>query len=240
MTTFEPDDDSPGGTQHTTWVNLDFLVNTILEYYCVRPDAPCGCKPADFHPTYLECEHGNIIPFTGSSRFWDREPGHFDVARGIASIDALTNANSVGEWLKDHYDQQGWVHVISVLTPKQAKKKAIEDRRQALEQAAGEFAAKHHVKPGTFDFIRAVKKAIRRVERERDTWNDGETRMEQWAAHMYCGSREAYFDDLNFENGRYASRLDNLRGILEWLDEACPLLMASYRERKLSRKKRKV
>jgi hypothetical protein len=73
-----------------------------------------------------------------------------------------------------------------------------------------------------------------KIRGEQEHWNNPEVRAEQWAACMYSGAgRDVYFDDLNFENGRYEGRRDTIHDVMDWLGENCPLLMAQYRESQL-------
>jgi len=89
-----------------------------------------------------------------------------------------------------------------------------------------------------YEFIDVIERELNGIDYEQERWNDGEIRAEQWAAHMHMGSRDAYFDDLNFENGRYENRRDKLVGILEWISLNCPLLWAQHEERKLSEERK--
>ncbi len=117
-------------------------------------------------------------------------------------------------------------HTSGLHTVAEAEKEKQDRRRKELEATAANFAAQCGHKVGTREYVLAARKAIRGVRHERDRWNDGETRMEQWAACRYAGvGSEVYFDDLNFENGRYGNRLDRLGDVLNWLEEVCPLLM---------------
>lgn len=125
--------------------------------------------------------------------------------------------------------------LVSLCTEEEQERREDEQRRRELEGAAKAFAARKKLRMDTFEFIRAVEEELARVSYRRERWNDGETRMEEWAAHMYSGGgRESYFDDLNYENGRFADESDALRGILDWLTVECPLLMCKYEEEKAS------
>lgn len=121
-------------------------------------------------------------------------------------------------------------------TKEQYEKHQREQRREKLESAAKELAAKFQVKLSSMDFIEKLHDAINCVEYQHDEWNNPERRMEEWAACQYSGGgSEVYFDDLNFENSRFSSRMDEYYDILEWLEEECPLLMCKYQELKLSK-----
>ena len=116
--------------------------------------------------------------------------------------------------------------VWCLCTAAEAKAKQLEDRRKELEHTAAAFAAQCGHKVGTREYVLAAYRALEDVQYEHERWNDGETRMEQWAACRFAGvGSDVYYDDLNFENGRYANRMDKLQDVLDWLEEVCPLLM---------------
>lgn len=109
-----------------------------------------------------------------------------------------------------------------------------EQRREELEGMAKELAAKFRMKLSSIQFIEKLNEVIDGVKNDRDDWNHYERRAEEWAACMYSGAgSDTYFDDLNFENGRYDNRINDYYDILEWLREECPLLMCKYDEKKL-------
>ena len=123
----------------------------------------------------------------------------------------------------------GWL-----MTETDMKKEQQESRRKKLEATASNFAAQCGHKVGTREYVLAARKAIQAVRYKRQRWNDGETRMEQAAAcHFSGGGHATYFDDLNFENGRFDNKLDCLSGVLEWLEEVCPLLMRQMEQEKM-------
>lgn len=111
------------------------------------------------------------------------------------------------------------------------ERQIAEEKRKKLESVAADFARKCGHKVGTREYILAAREEIDRVQLRRDRWNDGETRMEQAAACRFAGvGMDVYYDDLNFENSRYDSRLDGLADVLAWLEENCPLLMRQMEE----------
>lgn len=117
------------------------------------------------------------------------------------------------------------------LTRRDYEERKREEERKRLEHAASDIAARHRVQPGTMEFLAAVEAEIQAADDAHSAWNDPETRMEHWAACMYSGAgRDAYFDDLNFENGRMESRADLAASVLEWCRKATPLLYAQYCE----------
>lgn len=116
--------------------------------------------------------------------------------------------------------------VAMLVTLEEAKKMRAEQRRKSLESTAAAFAAQCGHKVGTREYVLAARAEIDGVRYQRSRWNDGETRMEEWAACQFAGvGASVYYDDLNFENERFDSRLDRLGEVLEWLEEVCPLLM---------------
>lgn len=122
-------------------------------------------------------------------------------------------------------------------TPEEYNKKQQDERRRELEQSAKDIAYKHGVKVDSLEFLKAVQKELREVQYSQEEWNNPEVRMEEWAACRYAGvGADVYFDDLNFENGRYESRIDHLHGIMEWVSENCPLLWAKFENDRLNEK----
>ncbi len=114
-----------------------------------------------------------------------------------------------------------------IMSRKEMEQEISDQKRKNLETIAADFARKCGYKVGSREYILAAKNAIQAVRYERNRWNDAEVRAEQWAA---CGGREVYFDDLNFENSRYDSRIASLSDVLNWLEENCPLLMRQMEE----------
>lgn len=113
-----------------------------------------------------------------------------------------------------------------LLTPTEARDERSERRRKGLEHTAAAFAAQCGHRVGTREYARAARRAIADARYDREQWNDGETRMEQWAACRFAGvGADVYYDDLNFENSRFDAELDRLGDVLQWLEDTCPLLM---------------
>lgn len=115
-----------------------------------------------------------------------------------------------------------------------------EARRKELEDTASYIAREHGVKTNSLEFLSIVEEQIDNIAYSKERWNDPEIRAEQWASHMHFGSKDAYFDDLNYENSQYDSHIDKLNGIIEWVSENCPLLWAQYEERKLLEEEEEV
>lgn len=165
-----------------------------------------------------EYDHTDCYKDSDGQTRWRRERRVFDFA-GVESL------SDVSEIFCDEFcgDDHG---VGSLMTVAEMEKEEQDRRRKSLERTAAEFAAQCGHKVGTREYVLAARRAIEDVRYERDRWNDSETRMEQWAACRYAGvGSDVYYDDLNFENSRYAGRLDRLGEVLDWLEEVCPLLM---------------
>lgn len=227
MTTVDEDED--GRTfSHQGNVDLDSFVDIMISSHYARRDPECGCVGDGEENIW--CPHDERLPSAQVS---------FEMAERVSEIDAIKTVKDVASWLHESYDPSGYVHVLSVLTPKQHVKRNAEARRKELEQVAGSLANKYNCKLDSFAFIRHLKREVKQIERQREQWNNPEVRMEEYAAHMYAGSRDAYFDDLNFENDRYSERSRTLTDVLAWLGENCPLLMAQYRERQIKMRKHK-
>lgn len=166
----------------------------------------------------VEYDHENCYKDSDGKTRWRRERRVFDFA-GVESL------SDVSEIFCDKFcgDDHG---VGSLMTVKQVELEEQNRRRKSLERTAAEFAAQCGHKVGTREYILAARRAIEDVRYEQGRWNDGETRMEQWAACRFAGvGSEVYYDDLDFENSRYNGRLDRLGEVLDWLEEICPLLM---------------
>lgn len=122
--------------------------------------------------------------------------------------------------------------LISLRTIEDQKEWESEELRKELEVSAKELAASAKVPLNSMEFIKFVEDELARVNSNRESWNSTEVRMEEFAAHRYAGS-ESYFDDLNYENNEFAKVHANLIGIMKWMQNECPLLMAKYEEKKL-------
>jgi len=148
-------------------------------------------------------------------------------------LDGIESLDDLSSQFRDMTDSD-WGGCVSLATSEEHEKRAQEERRAELESAAASLAQKHNVRVDSFEFIRALEEELEEVRGQREEWNNPERRMEEWAACRYAGvGTEVYFDDLNFENGRYSERSDHLIALQGWLESNCPLLMAAYREQKL-------
>lgn len=127
-----------------------------------------------------------------------------------------------------------WGRLLHLETPEEQTERQQDERRRELEQLASGIARKHGVRCDSLEFIRIVHQEIESVDYERERWNSGERRMEEWAAHRYAGTTESYFDDLDYVNHRIGDRSRDLNDVLTWLSQTCPLLWAKWEESRLT------
>jgi preprotein translocase subunit SecE len=156
--------------------------------------------------------------------------------RGYDPAEVPTTWKEVGTYLSESTGE--WSTLIFFDTLKKFNQYEADKRRQELEEAAKSLASKYKVKVGSFEFIKAVRKEMRELDRQRESWNNPEARAERYAECSLMGIRDIFFEDNDFENGRFDTRGDTIDGIWEWLESSCPLLIAQYRERRLARKRR--
>lgn len=170
-----------------------------------------------------EYDHTDYYKDSNGTLRWRRERRVFD-------FDGVESLSDVSEMFQDTHcgDDHG---VGPLMTIEDMEKDKKDRRRKNLEHTAAEFARQCGHKVGSREYVIAAQNAINDVHYEQNRWNDDETRMEQWAACRFAGvGSDVYFDDLNFENGRYNARLDKLREVLDYLEEVCPLLMREMEE----------
>lgn len=129
---------------------------------------------------------------------------------------------------------EGDCYAVSLLPPDEDEAQQKDAQRKRMEGLAGEVARQHGISVDSLAFIAAVEEEIAAVEDRREAWDSGEARMERMGACvMSLGSArgaEVYYDDNDFEGGRFSNRLSTLHGILEWLASECPLLWAKHQE----------
>lgn len=140
-----------------------------------------------------------------------------------ADLGELRSLDDVSEWFQDTNDSD-YGGVSCLYTDEKAHAERLERTRVELESTAAAFASRCGHKVGTREYVLAARRAMAEVDYQRERWNDPEVRAEQWAACRFAGSG-SYFDDLNFENSRYDKRLSGLQDVLDWLEQACPMLM---------------
>jgi hypothetical protein len=203
-------------------------------------------KPWDYmlHCVYYPCEDmtGQTEDYRGGEEI--KKLSRIDVMNEVAQFlleedgDIPTTIEQVLECYNAAREDGDWGQ-CRVITKKAAKQHKADKEYAEMERVAQAFASSCKHGMGTLKFLRALELAIGDVREQRAQWNKPEVRMEEWAAHMYAGSRDAYFDDLNFENGRYANRIDNLQLVWDYIERKFPLLMMQYREHKARRAAKK-
>jgi hypothetical protein len=116
----------------------------------------------------------------------------------------------------------GYTAVVTVEGWEKAKQ---EKRRNGLEATASNFARECGKAVGTREFVQAVKERLAEVSYQHDRWNDGECQMERWATCTHSGSRNSYFADNDYMNGRYGEERGRLADVLDYMRDNFPLLM---------------
>lgn len=137
------------------------------------------------------------------------------------SWDEITSVASIGHAISST-QEDGQTSVYTVKGWEDAKR---EERRKELEQTASNFARECGHSVGTREFVKAVKEHLAEVAHQHDRWNDGECQMERWATCLHSGSRDAYWSDNDYMNGKFASERGRLADVLSYMRENFPLLM---------------
>lgn len=152
----------------------------------------------------------------------------------IGDLAKITGIGYLREMYSDAMSSE-YISMIHLMTEEDHLKAETEERRKRLEKSASEFASRNGVTFGTMEFVHEVQRHINHIRDQRSSWNSGEARMERFGACMVSGAgSDVFFDDNNFENGRFSGRECDLEEIFEWLRDQCPLLMAQYQEELLS------
>lgn len=146
---------------------------------------------------------------------------------------AVCTVETVGHLIQAVNDNMGdWC--IATMTSDQFEKEERERERRRLEGLAAQLAASYGCNPTTLDFLQAVRKEKCKLRSRRDDWRNQEARMERWGAcYAELGSArgsEVFFEDGDFEEGRFENRLRDLEDIERWLACNCPLLWALWGE----------
>jgi hypothetical protein len=139
-------------------------------------------------------------------------------------------------FLNENEHDYGHVRLMSV---KDMKKEKADAEYARIERAAQAFAGRCKAKLGTMAFLAALDREVNKLAHRRERWNDGETRMEEWAACMYSGAgSETYFDDLNYVNGQMDSEAASLEDVYAYIERKFPILFMRYQERKARKAKK--
>jgi hypothetical protein len=104
------------------------------------------------------------------------------------------------------------------------------EERRRIESEARSVAENHNTEIDSITFIQAVKDEIRTIADQRSVWDSGECRAERYGACLSEGCTNTFYEDNDFEGGRFESRISNLHDILDWLARYCPLLWAQWEE----------
>ena len=113
----------------------------------------------------------------------------------------------------------------TIRTEEDHAKAKKEERRKKLEATASAFAHECGHAVGTREFVKSAKERIAKVDYASERWNDGECQMERFATCLHSGSRDSYFDDNNYMNGKFAGEVSRLSDVLDYMRDAFPLLM---------------
>lgn len=135
--------------------------------------------------------------------------------------ESITSLEMVGHALSST-DDHGRTTIHTVDGWERAKQ---EERRKGLEDTASAFARECGHKVGTREFVLAAKERLEEVAYQHDRWNDGECQMERWATCLHSGSRDAYWSDNDYMNGKYGEERGRLADVLEYMRDHFPLLM---------------
>lgn len=137
--------------------------------------------------------------------------------------------NEIVDFKKLAYNWNDFTDGYSTLLIKQEYEEKIrEETRKNLENFAASFAAKHKTNGVNLMFLNLLQEEIERIESDMKTFNDPEAKLERMGR---CGSnREAFYDDNDYENGKYDAKVDALVNIQQYVRENLPLLWARYQE----------
>lgn len=234
-------DGSADDLWHHYYDDLDINLTNIHTYDDFRKDMKAKLRRATAIKMAIKRLGGDldivefgieVYPFEGSRKFFQTKKlsdilDSFSDYHEILAIKTLDDLKNI----QNDYYEDAFIHFLGTID--EYRKYDAEQRRKELESFASDFARSHNIQSNSLDFIAAVEDEIHRIELDKEGWNNPEVRMEEWAACRYAGvGSDVYFDDLNFENGRFDTKLNKLNGILTWLSEQCPLLWAQYQEHK--------
>ena len=110
--------------------------------------------------------------------------------------------------------------------------KKAEAERQNLESAAANFARKHKTGGVNVLFIQKVYEELENQKGKQSDWNSGERRAERYATCAASGCRDSFWEDNDYENGKFDAAQDKLYDILNYIQEHLPLLWAKYESTK--------
>lgn len=135
----------------------------------------------------------------------------------FGSLDDLQNS------LFDSYSNAVGFHPVALETQEAAENRKRAEERARLEIAAREIAGRYNVAVGSLDFIRACFDELARFSSYR------EGMREDGLCIGWGVTSEQWFDEFNASQSDSA----NVRDVLDWLEQECPLLVAQAREARL-------
>jgi hypothetical protein len=190
-----------------------------------------------------------VISYTGASYDCDGcEDGGFITSRRERTLQELVSEYAtelelcVGEvhdlplFLDDlreylSVSSDGWGSIVS-----KAEHDAImaEEERKRLESTAAAFSRQCGYPVASREYIVSLHREIDRLEGRADIWNSGESRAERSMSARFSGqSQEGFWSDEDYAQGEFSQAFASLDRVSEWLNQNCPLLVASVRESEL-------
>lgn len=140
---------------------------------------------------------------------------------------AITDLNSLIRLYNEFNDNAPYysekLHIQSVY-----KEQAAEKTRQSLETDAASFARKHQTGGVNTLFIQKLLEEMQSIQQQQSDWNSAERRMERHAICASSGCRDSFWEDNDYENGKFDTRQDRLQKLFDYIQEHLPLLWAKY------------
>jgi len=152
------------------------------------------------------------------------------MARGLKAYEAGTHGsivNDVISWINEGDD--GYVQTLE-----KYQTNIAECTRQKMESVATKYARKWNVTAGSLTFVQELNAQRNIINDKLERFNNEENRAERWAAHTYYGNTHEFFNNEEYDTGKYYEVLNELDLIETWLYQNCPLLMACVEEQQLA------
>jgi hypothetical protein len=173
--------------------------------------------------------YSDFVPF-----FWCDSEGNddvdtdFEVCMEVHNLEAFVI--DLREYLSDSVGD-GW---SEIRTKAEHDALVAEEERKRLESTAAAFSRQCGYPVASRDYIVALHREIDRLENRADVWNSSESRMERAMSARFSGqSQEGYYSDEDYAQGEFSEAFASLDRVAQWLNENCPLLVASVRESEL-------
>jgi hypothetical protein len=138
-----------------------------------------------------------------------------------ADLDEVNNLASLANRLFGDDDN---LHA-TIRTEADQNRAELEERRKECEKTASEFARECGHSVGTREFVQMAKEKIAEVDNSQERWNSHECKMERWADCYHSGSRDAYWQDNDYMQGKFYNERERLESVLDYMRDAFPLLM---------------